>query len=573
MGVGEEQCGGGAGTTSNVMRYLAENIIDRKQYKVIREALSKRWERLSSLSAAVKLMESYGKKIDPAKLDRICQLEEGRRVQALVDMMPVQTPEEFQHFFLQMQLIVSTAAHVRQALQAPDPKEAMQKALEDAEGSGAAQYVLRMAIVVAGSEVKTIDAEYKQWTKDIDLKMAKVMRGQEDARSSQKKLASVRAQLNTYQSNQNDKSKRVLMNFVNNTENGILTSSFNGWKTFCTQVAAEQRVHEEYQEKIEIAQKRLLDYKTANLKGVRGMMKKKGEDLETVLVQEVFRAWKVDIYEEKKALEKDSSLSTLKAKLADAQKGQAENSKRVMMRMNGESDSALESFCFQAWITFHKEYQKNRAQEEEVKAAEAKVRTFLKKSGNNSSKVLQAAAGSTDAGLLSQVMTAWVTYYEEGKKEAAMCDILNNTTNKFGNITGRNEATGGSALDRQAYQLDLLVIIRCLGAWRCETLTAGTLRMYQRKMEKKKAQWSGVQKMFKDFGEELERGISGSVSSRSNTDMWDRPKYPKASGRGMVKGTKGTVSLPDINQKQATPLGSQRVTPGGSRSGSQRAAY
>merc|ERR1719327_1226465 len=84
---------------------------------------------MGSLSAALKLMETYGVKLPQEEQDRLAGLEEGRQIEALVMRMPQQSIEQFQQFFLQLQLIVSTAAQVKKALEDKDPL-AVSRALE-----------------------------------------------------------------------------------------------------------------------------------------------------------------------------------------------------------------------------------------------------------------------------------------------------------------------------------------------------------------------------------------------------------------------------------------------------------
>jgi hypothetical protein len=270
------------------------------------------------------------------------------------------------------------------------------------------------------------------------------------------------------------------------------------------------------------------------------MMRKKAENLESVLVNETWTAWKVEIYGNRRTAEDIANIAELEAKLSGVQKAQAENTKRVMARMTGDSNTALVSFCLQSWLTFHKDYMKNKEMEDAVKAEEKRVQEFMKAHGDSAKSIMGNVAGASSTGLLSTCMTAWVKLYQETKLEAEMCEILNGADSKFSMFGDRSKEGGKNALDKAAYHRNMLEIIRCWGAWKADTKIMGVHRSYHNKVEAKRQQLLGVQQMFRNFASELETGLKGSLTPKG--DMWDRPNNLA------IKGPKGGgVSLPDIN--------------------------
>merc|ERR1719162_858032 len=169
------------------VKFVVNEFLDPSHFRSLHQALSTAWSRLHSLSAAMKLMESYGVKLTPEEVDHLSSLDEESQISTLVMKMPNQSNEQFQHFFLQLQLLVSTATRVRRALEDGRP-DLVKEALEEADATGISSYILRMAIVQAGSEVSNLSQQYEAWIKDVDGKMSKLIRGQEDAVSAQKKL-------------------------------------------------------------------------------------------------------------------------------------------------------------------------------------------------------------------------------------------------------------------------------------------------------------------------------------------------------------------------------------------------
>merc|ERR1719210_1326979 len=188
-------------------KYMASNFFNEEHYKKMHQAMSVRLDRLHSLSAAMKLMQKYGVTLTPQEEEKLAKMEEGQQINALVMKMPQQSNDQFQQFFLQLQLLVSTATRVRQALE-DGRTDLVEEALNDAEAMGIASYILRMAIVQAGSEVTNLRKQFSAWIKETDAKMGKLIRGQEDAMTAQKRLAAAQAQLGNFTSAQNEKAKK-----------------------------------------------------------------------------------------------------------------------------------------------------------------------------------------------------------------------------------------------------------------------------------------------------------------------------------------------------------------------------
>merc|ERR1712100_251378 len=98
---------------------------------------------------------------------RLYTLDEAAMIDSLVSRMPQQTKEQFEHFFLQLQLIVSTATRVRTGLEEGHPK-VVEEALNDAEQTGIISYILKMTLVQAGTEVSALRMQHENWTRDTD---------------------------------------------------------------------------------------------------------------------------------------------------------------------------------------------------------------------------------------------------------------------------------------------------------------------------------------------------------------------------------------------------------------------
>jgi hypothetical protein len=535
--------------------WVANKWFDGPTLRKIHQSLSKQWNRTQSINAAMKLMEKYGVKVTKEEEERLSMLEEGKQIEALVAKMPAQSADQFGQFFAELQSLVSTAAKVRQALEQGNA-EACQTALDAADQSGVSQYLLKMSLVQAGSEVAHQRADYIAWAKGMDAKMSKMIRGQEDAMSAQKKLAAATATLAAFQAGQNDKAKKVIMNFASGSAKGLIASAFHGWKLAWDNEKQEKEIRAEYEERIEMIEKKLLNYRTAHLKGARGVMAKKADEIDGILKQDIFQTWKQDIWGMRTTKEEAEKLKKLESQLEAAHKAGSENTKRVIARMNGDSASALTATVFTGWVTFHKDYMKNKDLEDSVKATEQRVQAFLKSKGDSARAVLSAASSGSDTGILTEVWNAWQGFVAEIKAEAQLAELLNRGDTEFDKIMGYNKDKGQTALEKASFHIDQMYFTRFFNFWKLESKQQTIQQKYHKKIDGKRRQLQGVQEMFRKFANELEAGLKQGSETIGGTRDW-RAGHPK-----MTKSD-ASVSLPDINQK---------VGPGSGRSGKTSAA-
>jgi len=537
------------------MKYIVCQFLEDRHYAQLHKALSKRWDREHSLSAAMKLMEQYGVTLTQQEVDRLSTMDEAKQIEVLVMKMPQQSNEQFQHFFLQLQLIVSTAQRVKQALTEGRP-DLVEMALDDAESTGIAPYILKMAIVQAGTEVAALRQQYEAWIRETDAKMARVMRGQDDAMQAQKRLAAAQAQLSAYSTGANDKAKKVLMSLSSGNATALLTSTFKGWMTYIKQSKEEREICGEYEDRIELANGKLMEFKEKQLSGVRKMMMKKAHEGDLALLVDVLKVFRSCVEDAKFDRDNGDKIRALEEQLGNFKSSQAENTKRVMARMGAQGDQELVNTCLKAWINFRLEYMKDKEANDAVKAAEAKVNQFMKGHKENAKALLDKMSAGTNTGLCHEVMEAWVTLYVEDKKARELEDILNSANSKFGEFGERNANNAKTVMERARLHLEEMVLRRHWNAWRLHARLEGTLAQYQAKIEAKKQQLYQVQQMFRSFAAQLEAGLREDVTDH---------KLAKKSQKSMNRSNEGSVSLPNIHSGRNTPKSSGRATPTGPR--------
>merc|ERR1719343_1426736 len=95
--------------------------------------------------------------------------------------------------------------------------------------SGIGPYILDVAIVQAGSEVRNLKDQFTTWCNEADNKMARLLRGQQDNLTAQKQLAIAEADLARQNCEQSQKSAKVVLSFASDNEKAIKLLTFQGW--------------------------------------------------------------------------------------------------------------------------------------------------------------------------------------------------------------------------------------------------------------------------------------------------------------------------------------------------------
>merc|ERR1719359_2765704 len=108
--------------------------------------------------------------------------------------------------------------------------------MDSADDVGITPYILKMALVQAGAEVKAMEAKEEAWVTNSERKMAPLLRGQEDSMLAQMELAAAMAQLAELRGDSKDKSKKVLLGMASGKDSALVSSMFGLWATVLKQM-------------------------------------------------------------------------------------------------------------------------------------------------------------------------------------------------------------------------------------------------------------------------------------------------------------------------------------------------
>jgi hypothetical protein len=516
------------------VKFVVRTFLEQDHYRQLHRVLSKEWENCHSLTAAVRLMEAHDIKLSAKEQETLQSLPEDRMIDALVQKMPQQTREQFEHFFLQLSLIASTTTRLRVALETGNA-EAIEEVLDAAENVGILSFILKMAVTQAGNEVLQNESQHDRWLGDTDAKMAPLLRGQADAMISQKALAQARSQLNGSRIDANEKSRKVLMGIVGGQAEALRATCFSCWSDIVSRMKKENEIRKEYEEQIEAAETRLFEYKQAQLTNVRGVVMRQAAEGQMALIARCFKAFTEELEEKKFRASAGADIEQLEGKLKAMAEVQSQNAKKVLGRMTQGSEAGLQQYVFQAWQKFCEDYKKNFEFEEALKAQEAKTKAFMEKQNAGAKSVLSRMSSGNDSGLMHMCWKAWNDWIIENKKAAEMQELLENAQGKFSSFTGRNKGSAKSAMQRAAEAQDISVQLVIYMYWKKEALVQRMRRYGKEKNTKRKEQLQGVKGLFKNFANELDGSLKAGTprlepkrKGRATSTPPKDPNSPKA---------------------------------------------
>lgn len=533
-------------------RFVAKTFLQEQHYQRIHQTLSSTWERHHSLSAAVKLMESYGVTLSAAEQQKLSQMDEAQQINKLVQKMPQENNEQFQQFFLQLQLLVSTAMRVRRALEAGQPGE-VAVALEDADASGIASYILNVAIVQAGSEVKTLKGQFQSWTQEADSRMGRLLRGQTDAITAQKQLSQAQALLARQNGEHSAKSAKVVMNFVRGDDKAFVGLVLTGWAQVAKRARWEAQIRADYADRLQDLEDNLAKAKASQISKCECVVLRRIQQENRALLGHLYDLWKKDVDEAAFLREHGDKLQEMEARLAATKGEQRAKARKVMAGMATKSDSGLLAECLRGWIEIRLGTLKQQQAHEARLQQTARIDEFAKNKSEKTKKMIMRFAASEDTGLVHACMSSWIDFWAEEKQAGEVAEKMHKSQRSMESFSQRNKATSGSLMNRAAEHQVTLLLTSVLNAWRMDASLERAVRGFHSKVDAKRGQLVGVQQMFRNFAQQLESGLEAKGGGQDSSRLFD----PKSKAKRMSKG-EGAVSLPDIHSKQ----GSSRLASG-----------
>merc|ERR1719235_2533218 len=165
-------------------------------------------------------------------------------IDAMVDHMPMEARKTFEHFVLQLQLVISTTTQVRHALEEGIPEE-VAKCFEGGE-MGPGQQILKATIVAAGKQIHAAIENQKSWKANTEARIGRLQQSSEEAEHYSQELCAIEAQLSAFKGEQNAKSKSVLMGLTEKNDKQLVHAVFSGWVGWMMDHKANKEIHDQF---------------------------------------------------------------------------------------------------------------------------------------------------------------------------------------------------------------------------------------------------------------------------------------------------------------------------------------
>jgi len=431
--------------------------------------------------------------------------DEAAMVADMVKHIPMHARKSFEHFVLQLQLVVSTTTQVRHALD-EGISEDVARCFEGGD-SGPGSQILKQCIIEAGHQIHEAIETHKSWKHSTEERVKRLLVSEEDAEHSRQQLTAITTQLDSFKGEQNAKSKGVLAGIAGKNDKVLVHMCFSTWNGWLLQHKANQYIHDKFKQEIQDAEDALIAFKSKHLGISRGILKRGAASTDAGLLSEVVRVWYTYVVVEGHNKEMDEKLAAANAKFGNAQQSAKDASKKVMGRMSAGNDNALLTLCVQSWKASLEELKKDKEIDALAKDMETKYKEMMQKKNGEAKGVLDRMSGASETGLLHMMIEAWVGAVKEEKAGREMEEKMQAQGDRFKSLNQRQKGNAKSVASKCHQQEEENMIMVFFFAWSVDTKTEMVIKKYGEKLDQKKGQLDAVQTMFRSFASQLEQGI------------------------------------------------------------------
>jgi len=468
----------------------------------------------------------------------------------MIEVMPLEMRESWESTALQIQTVLHEATRILSASDAEGEEEVA--ALFDEAGSdrgGLTQQVLKASVVHAAKEVAKLRLIHVSWRKNTDQRIDRLMGCAEEAEHCQQQLMALESQLSELHGDSKAKNKGVLMSMAEGQTTALMHSVFSSWIGYVEKCHSEKSIRDRFAAQLEGIQKKLIMYKEAQIASIKNVLMRGCMEDQDVLLHFIWKTWLEEIADLKADGDSAAALKLIQEKMNSFEAAQKENAGNFMKRMAAGSESGLKASCFAAWVKFHGDLALEKEMEEKVKAAEIAFKAHMDAKKEEAQIVMNRMLAGSDNGLLAMVIQNWAKWIADDKKENGLARELEKSSAKFRSLNASQKAGAHGVQNRVNEQIAMNLCQRIWNNWLMECKVNRVESHYNSKYDTKRKQLHGVKNLFKSFAMQLEQNLGQDDDSSSRTDRKGRKHRDQE--KGMYKGSEGTVSLPDIHQRQA----------------------
>eukprot|EP00405_Crypthecodinium_cohnii_P014496 CAMPEP_0206463452 /NCGR_PEP_ID=MMETSP0324_2-20121206/26612_1 /ASSEMBLY_ACC=CAM_ASM_000836 /TAXON_ID=2866 /ORGANISM="Crypthecodinium cohnii, Strain Seligo" /LENGTH=569 /DNA_ID=CAMNT_0053935861 /DNA_START=196 /DNA_END=1905 /DNA_ORIENTATION=- len=504
---------GGASNVNLAMKLAMEFFLQPEHYRKLNRTLAESWKNCHSLTAAVRLMEAHGVDVgrdadNPDGLPEwLTEMDDARAIEALVARMPHKTPEQFEHFFLQLSFIASTTQRIRTGLEGGEP-ELVEEALESAENVGVLPYLLKMCVSQAGQEVISRCAEHDAWLLEADAQLAPLLTISAEGMAVQKELTQAKSDILVRQENCKAVTCGVLSKLAGDNDMLLLGAVFHA---FAEQVFREKRARAaraDFDRDMGIATGKLTAFQESQMVKIKNVMDRIEYGADMAMLKEVLAAMRAEtLRAQQQRRVEEAGLKIAKSTEEFAKRGK-QNAKQVTSRMCGDSDDFLLTIGLQAFRLCVEEAKKEKERAAQLAVVKGEVEEFKARRKADGGAVLTTFAKIYNGAIVGEVLAEWKDLVKYEKLAAKVQGALNEKSEVVKGFCKQFKLVNTSVGERWAQMQMEQTLIFFFMNWKMETKVERMRRLGREKNEKRKKELLGVKGLFKDFASELETNLA-----------------------------------------------------------------
>jgi len=507
-----------------------QQFFDEWHYRILHSGFADECDRVQCIDLLLDIFEMEGMEVTADEKKELAQMEdESNMIAQMVSKMPMSARKTFEHFVLQLQLVVSTTTQVRHGLaecasaekdkDIGDGEERYKEALSrlascfsDGE-TGPGQQILKECIIEAGKQIHEAVEMHKSWKACTEDRIKRLTSCQDDAEHARQQLAAVNSQLDSFKGEQSSKSKAVLIGMASKNDQQLVHTIFSTWLGWLMNHKLNGEIHDKFKKQISDAEETLLNFKQKQLGLSRSMLTRGAAGGDTAVKAEVLRFWYKYVIEEGHTREMDKKVEEAQKRLNDCRQAAKDASKSVMTRMSAGNDKSLVHLCWTSWIACMDELRMDKEIDALAKKSEGQFKDFMNTKSEQARGVLDRMAGSSDSGLLHNVLTYWVEEVKEVKRQRDIEGIMHGNNDRFKSLNVKQKGAARSVASKANRTEEENIILCFWFAWSTEAAVQRVIKTYGSKLDQKKGQLDAVQTMFRSFANQLEQGIGNSPRS------------------------------------------------------------
>jgi hypothetical protein len=515
---------------SSTIQMQLQQFFDEWHYRILHSGLAIDYDREKVVELLLDIFEFEGMEVTPEEKQALAQMEdEGQMIAEMVEHLPMKARKCFEHFVLQLQLVVSTTTQVRHALEEGNAP-AVAQCFEGGD-SGPGQQILKHCIIEAGKQIHEAMEMHKSWKASTDMRIARLIRSQDDAEHARQQFEAIDCQLRAFKGEQSGKSKAVLVGMADKNDKTLMHTCFSSWLGWLIRHQLDKDIHDMFKKEITDAEDALAAFKMKQLHISRGMLTRGAASGDQALMAEVIRYWGKYVLDEGHSKDMEKRLEEAQSRLANAKQSAKDASHGVMARMCAGNDKTLLDLCIQSWQASLDELKKDKEIDALAKKAEQQYKDFMNKKSQEARGVLDRMSSGSDSGLLHVMLSNWLEAVKESKREREMEDLVQGNNERFKHLNLKQKGAAKSVASRANQLEEENILGTFFHEWCTETRVESLKKHYSGKLTNKNQKLDAVKDMFKEFANKLDEGIG-------NTPRTQR----KSAGRSKASGDGSTAS-------------------------------